>query len=80
MVTTPLDGSMLKALASSLRPVTSDQVTVPPSLRPGANYHKVGDDVRAGDRILIAGTQLGAAEIGIAAATGLAQLTTGLKF
>jgi len=54
--------------------LAEDQVTVPPSLRPGANYHKVGDDVRAGDRILIAGTQLGAAEIGIAAATGLAQL------
>src|SRR5207302_5727479 len=30
---------------------------------------------RAGDRILTAGTQLGAAEIGIAAATGLAQLS-----
>src|SRR5204862_450125 len=54
--------------------LAEDQVTVPPSLRPGANYHKVGDDVRAGDRILTAGTQLGAAEIGIAAATGLALL------
>ena len=54
--------------------VSGDAVTVPPSLRPGANFHRVGADLRAGDRILIAGTQLGAAEIGIAAATGRAAL------
>jgi molybdopterin molybdotransferase len=51
-----------------------DTVTVPPGLKPGTNFHKVGDDVRAGDRILSAGTQLGAAEIGIAAATNRARL------
>jgi molybdopterin molybdotransferase len=49
-------------------------VTVPASLRPGTNYHKVGDDVRAGDRVLTRGMQLGAAEIGIAAAIGQATL------
>ena len=54
--------------------VSGDAVTVPSSLRPGANFHHVGADLRAGDRILIAGTQLGAAEIGIAAATGRAAL------
>jgi molybdenum cofactor synthesis domain-containing protein len=54
--------------------ISGDNVTVPPSLRPGTNFHKVGDDLRAGDRILTAGTQLGAAEIGIAAATGRAQV------
>jgi molybdenum cofactor synthesis domain-containing protein len=54
--------------------LSGDNVTVPPSLRPGANFHKVGDDLRPGDRILTAGTQLGAAEIGIAAATGRAQV------
>jgi molybdenum cofactor synthesis domain-containing protein len=51
-----------------------DLVTVPSSLRAGTNFHKVGDDVRAGDRILSAGTQLGAAEIGLAAAIGRALL------
>jgi molybdopterin molybdotransferase len=51
-----------------------DLVTVPTSLRTGTNFHKVGDDVRAGDRILSAGTQLGAAEIGLAAAIGRALL------
>jgi molybdopterin molybdotransferase len=50
--------------------VAGEHVTVPQGLRAGANFHKVGDDLRAGDRILSAGTQLGAAEIGIVAATG----------
>lgn len=50
--------------------VDGDQVAVPSGLRVGANFHKVGDDIRAGDHILSAGAQLGAAEIGIAAATG----------
>jgi len=50
------------------------EVIVPASLVAGQNYHKVGDDVRAGDRILQAGAQLGPAEIGIAAATGHARV------
>ncbi len=51
-----------------------DLVTVPSHLRAGTNYHNIGDDVRAGDPVLTAGTQLGAAEIGIAAAIGRALL------
>jgi molybdopterin molybdotransferase len=51
-----------------------DMVTVPPGLKPGTNFHKVGDDLRSGDRILAKGTHLGAAEIGIAAATNRARL------
>ncbi len=51
-----------------------DMVTVPSRLRGGTNFHNIGDDVRAGDRVLTAGTQLGAAEIGIAAAIGRALL------
>jgi molybdopterin molybdotransferase len=54
--------------------LAGDQVTVPSGLRAGTNYHKVGDDLRPGDRTLLAGTELGAAEIGIAAATGRATL------
>jgi molybdenum cofactor synthesis domain-containing protein len=49
-------------------------VTVPAALKAGTNFHKVGDDLIPGDRILSAGTYLGAAEIGIAAATGRARL------
>jgi molybdopterin molybdotransferase len=54
--------------------LSGDEVTVPASLTAGTNFHKVGDDVRPGDRLLRAGWQLGAAEIGIAAATGHADL------
>ena len=49
--------------------VAGDTVSVPLGLRSGSNFHKVGDDLRPGVRVLAAGTQLGAAEIGIAAAT-----------
>ena len=54
--------------------VSGDTVTVPASLRAGSNFHRIGDDLREGDRILSAGAQLGAAELGIAAATGRAEL------
>ncbi|HET7339618.1 MAG TPA: gephyrin-like molybdotransferase Glp [Candidatus Dormibacteraeota bacterium] len=54
--------------------LAGEMVTVPTGLKAGTNFHKVGDDLKPGDRILTAGTHLGAAEIGIAAATGRAQL------
>ena len=54
--------------------VNGDLVTVPVSVRSGANFHKVGDDVRAGERVLVAGTQLGAAEIGLVASVGMARV------
>ena len=54
--------------------VSGDTVTVPASQRAGGNFHRIGDDLREGDRILSAGAQLGAAELGIAAATGRAEL------
>lgn len=54
--------------------VDGDRVTIPTSLRAGANFHRVGVDVAAGERVLASGTQLGAAEIGIAAAVGRARL------
>jgi len=54
--------------------VAGDTVTVPLGLRPGSNFHKVGDDLRPGVRVLAAGAQLGAPEIGIAAATNHASV------
>jgi molybdopterin molybdotransferase len=54
--------------------VHGDTVTVPASVTVGANFHKVGDDVRAGVRVLVAGTQLGAAEIGLVASVGVARV------
>jgi len=49
-------------------------VTVPADLRAGSNFHRPGADVKAGERVLTAGTQLGAAELGLAAALGFAGL------
>ena len=49
-------------------------VTVPSGLQTGTNFHAVGADLRTGEKVLSAGTQLGAAEIGLAAAMGLPQL------
>lgn len=54
--------------------IDGDHVAIPPSLGPGRNLHMVGDDLRAGERVLTAGTQLGAADIGVAAAIGRALL------
>jgi len=53
---------------------SGDSVTVPRPLAAGTNFHKVGADLSPGEAILRAGIQLGAAEIGIAAATGRARL------
>jgi molybdopterin molybdotransferase len=51
-----------------------DAVAVPSGLQAGANFHRPGADVRAGELVLTRGVQLGAAEVGIAAALGFAQL------
>ena len=67
------EGADVVVMVEDVR-VDGEMVTVPPALSTGANFHKVGDDVRAGERVLSAGTQLSAADIGIAAAIGRAQL------
>jgi molybdopterin molybdotransferase len=54
--------------------VTGDVVTVPAALKPGQNFHAPGADLRAGERVLRAGVQLGAAELGLAAALGFPRL------
>jgi molybdopterin molybdotransferase len=59
--------------------LSGDVVTVPGGLKPGQNFHAPGADLRAGERVLPAGVQLGAAEIGLAAALGLAELPVGRR-
>jgi molybdopterin molybdotransferase len=54
-------------------------VKVPEGLVPGQNFHAPGADLRAGERVLQAGTVLGAAEIGLAAALGLPKLPVGRR-
>ena len=54
--------------------VAGEVVTTPPGLRPGTNFHAPGADVRAGERVVTAGTQLGPVELGLAAALGFPRL------
>jgi molybdopterin molybdotransferase len=49
-------------------------VRVPEGFPPGRNFHRPGDDVRAGDLVLRRGQALGAPELGLAAAIGAARL------
>ena len=51
-----------------------DGIRIPAGIRPGANVRLAGEDVRAGDRVLLAGSVLTPARISLAAALGLAQL------
>ncbi len=51
-----------------------DHVSVPAGIKPLQNFHAPGADLRAGELVLRAGSQLGAAELGLAAALGIAAL------
>ncbi|HSS94061.1 MAG TPA: gephyrin-like molybdotransferase Glp [Candidatus Dormibacteraeota bacterium] len=54
--------------------LAGETVIVPGSLTAGTNFHRPGSDVRAGELVLSSGAQLGAAELGLAAALGFAEL------
>ncbi len=54
--------------------LAGDVVTTPSPLRAGTNFHAPGADLRAGETVLKAGTQLGAAELGLAAALNFPRL------
>jgi molybdopterin molybdotransferase len=51
-----------------------DTVVVNALPRPGDNIRRAGEDIEAGAQILAAGTRVGAAEMGLAASVGLADL------
>jgi molybdenum cofactor synthesis domain-containing protein len=59
--------------------VVGEAVTVPDHVERGANFHSPGADVREGELVVPAGTQLGAAEIGLAAALGFPRLRVGRR-
>ena len=46
-----------------------------PDTAPGANIRRAGEDVRAGQEVLVAGTAIGPAEVGVLASLGLASVT-----
>jgi len=54
--------------------LSGDVVTTPLPLRAGTNFHAPGADLRAGETVMRAGTQLGAAELGLAAALNFPRL------
>ena len=54
--------------------LSGDVVTTPSPLRAGTNFHAPGADIRVGETVAAAGTQLGAAELGLAAALGFPRL------
>jgi molybdopterin molybdotransferase len=55
--------------------VVGEEITLEDDVDPGRNVRRAGDDLRTGDLVLPAGTRLGAAEIGLAAACGRARIT-----
>ena len=67
------DGADCVVMVEDVR-VDGDLVTTPKPLRAGTNFHAPGADLRAGERVASAGTQLGAAELGLAAALGFPRL------
>ncbi len=77
-------GTAVRVLTGAVLPQGADTVVmqedvalrgsrfrVPDALRPGANARCAGEDIRAGTRVLSAGTRVGAAEAGILSAIGL---------
>ena len=55
-----------------------DRVSVPDS-RPGQNIRRAGEDIPRGAVVLLAGTPLGPAELGVAASVGRAELRCGQR-
>jgi molybdopterin molybdotransferase len=51
------------------------QLRVGMAISPGMDVRRAGDDVRAGETVLTSGDRLGPAELGVAASTGVAELT-----
>ena len=51
-----------------------DEVVIHAQPHPGENIRRAGEDILAGAQILAAGTRIGAAEMGLAASVGLAEL------
>lgn len=54
-------------------------VAVPDGWPAGRNHHRPGDDVKAGELVLSAGAELGAAELGLVASLGVARLRVGRR-
>ncbi len=73
-------GAVLPEGASAVTPIEFASEPEPGRVRlrapatPGENVRRAGEDMRAGDRVLVRGRRLGAAELGVAVAAGRAEL------
>ena len=67
------DGADCVVMVEDVR-LEGDVVTTPSPLHAGTNFHAPGADIRAGEMVAPAGTQLGAAELGLAAALNFPRL------
>lgn len=56
-----------------------DRVVVPAGIGAGANFHRPGDDLVAGEAVLRAGIRLGPAEVGLVAALGRPSVRVGRR-
>jgi molybdopterin molybdotransferase len=74
-------GAQIPAGADAVIPVervdASDGAVHVPAVAAGANVRRAGEDVRAGELVLRAGTELGAAEVGVVASLGRAEVRCG---
>ena len=76
-------GAAMPGGADAVVPVerteTTDVGVRVPEVKPGANVRRAGEDVRRGDLVLSAGTELGAAELGVLASLGLPEASCALR-
>ncbi|TWF92459.1 molybdopterin molybdochelatase [Saccharopolyspora dendranthemae] len=74
-----MTGAQLPPGADAVIPVertdgSTETVALFASVQPGAHVRRAGEDVAEGTTVLTAGTRLGAAQLGVAAAVGAAEL------
>ena len=69
------EGADAVVMQEDTRPHHEGYIAVEESVEPGENIRSTGDDVSKGEIVLRSGRVLGPAQLGMAAAVGLAQLT-----
>jgi molybdopterin molybdotransferase len=74
-----MTGAQLAPGAEAVLPVErtdggTDKVALFAAVQPGQHVRRAGEDLTAGTTVLTAGTRLGAAQLGVAAAVGVAEL------
>jgi molybdopterin molybdotransferase len=76
-------GAQIPAGADAVVPIErvqqSDGRVIVPDTEPGANVRRSGDDIRRGQPVLRAGTEIGPAELAVAASLGHAELPCSLR-